>query len=476
LTAQDLCNITHDGEILSETERMDFYRFRFHQIKIHLMNIYIPLWEKFLMERGSDFDLNLPDILSNFRSMLQSYLEEEFSGDDHDNSNDSLTSSKILSSWLCFLVYALSDGEQMKILSSQFDTSNLENFIKPPEIQQPNFPMLNLENINPLAASYLAQQLQALQAVGLLNQAGNNNFVASLPAQFNGLAAAALTSGNPQSSLFSMTNALGQVFSEPQPSAPAAATPSPLQAFAKQLNSSQSGSARQPPEPHAENPFPPSSSQSFEKPLLTIPARHPVHSFAGELGQQEGRQDGFVEGSLEYMLTQYDEIQEYPPLMTENNRISRKHQSRSLKSWQHLCASYAIMEYFATTYKCGRSKLPISLREEYVGNAYARYAQRFLKEYADDLPENITLTDLCSSVTGHQICSSTWSNMARAVQAIYIRAWDEVTEKMDVDLSVPSNLDKALYKIRKRIWVIEHSEKAEVRPHPPHPCPPLPPH
>lgn len=430
----------------TENERIDFFRQRFLEIRNHLVSVYLPLWEKLLSDHQNESVVDLSDLFSKFHAKVTDYLTEEFgeAAVKGENTNIMLASnpSKILLSWLCFLAFALSEDE---ILKNLIQSSDSQNVLKPPEfsnLNSLNFPSNNLLNPNTTSST------TDLVGGGVGNGGGSVDLTMALLATLASLTGAPAAQQpfqtqqqQPQANQSAFSNLLGTNFTDlSQLSAlTALATPQQQPNFFLGLNDMNQQSS--------------SNFNDFSKQV--------------DLEKKNAHRAERDQASSEYFMTQYTEITEFPPLMTENNRLSRKNQSRTLKSWQHLCASYSIMEYFATTAKYGRSKLPISLREEYVGSAYCRYATRIIKEYKNDVPDHMSSADICTGVSGHQICSSTWSNMSRAIQAVYIPAWDEVLNTQPlIDFKDISTIDRLLLKVRKRIWVLEHLDKhGEVSSH-----------
>jgi hypothetical protein len=518
LTLRELTHVTHDGQELTEAERLDYYRFKFNQIKNHLSQFYIPLWVKLLKEHGNEPFLNTGKLLIEFRKLVQNQLQratdDDSEDDDMGKSNVKMTSldqSKILLSWLCFLVFALADEDQKKLLSVHFEMKT-EHFSKPPDFSSLTMPNL-MDSFNILS--------NMVQSYGLSvnNQNNNNNnnsnninnhdhksnsnnnltnslfqnhsAFSSFPADPSALSAtpsllASLgnISGLPNNNSGGNGNLLGtnnnylhrNVLPPSLNNSPVSSMNNNLlpfqSSFPNNLTTASSASSQLNYRSTLQNSSLSKSSSSILSSYpknnlssMTVPPSLPTSSYLKTAtSEQNWSVPSGNKNNSDSMVSHYEAILGFPSLMTSNNRLPRKFAEVVAKSWQALCSAYSVMEYFATSSKAGRTKLPVALREEYVGNSYSRYANQIIKEYSQDLPEHFSYMDLCQGITGHSICSSLWTTMSNTIQSVYLLAYEALNPKLS-SLDIKNNsvhLDKFLLKLRRKIWDLEQSASSET--------------
>jgi hypothetical protein len=526
LTITDLCHIKHDNQVLDSHERFNYYQFKFIQVKNHLLNIYLPIWKDlWKSELGIDLDSSVSDdcidmdnmgdlteddigyLVTKFRHLLHSSIE----------SQSHSYGTKLLLSWLCFLSFyvncpssennnrlnekaadfrrkfvllefnpvtsllqynpvILKEAQPLSkrarnSISSIPGSSSPESSVTDLATQLP--PILSLsmnmeqeeDEDDPLTATAILinqqQQLQQnplyfLQNPSKLQPCDYLMFIQQLLLQQQQLQQ---TQQQIMAAAVSYTSAVAASSAATQsfPSVPLSSAANLAQQYINDsLANTSSGSV-----PSAQHP---QKIQEISSPQQQTFNQNP------DLGI----------GSVPYPSTKRLEkgsssfdIIEFPILMTPSNRISRAMHPRTIRIWQHLCSSYAIMEFYLSSsstkgFVNGRSvessnRLPQQSKQDYIEKAFHRYCEKVLKIYSDDLPLGISIYELQGTVTGHQICFSTFTNMSRAVQIIYIPAYEHLVKECISQFGPnfivnASNYDQILYQLRAKIWKLEHLE------------------
>jgi hypothetical protein len=530
LTVTDLCHIKHDNQVLDSHERFNYYQFKFIQVKNHLLNIYLPIWKDLWkteleidLDSSSDdgggmdiMNIDLMDdlaeddlgyLLTKFRHLLHSSIES------HSHSYG----TKLLLSWLCFLSfymkYPSTDSNnrlnekaadfRRKLVLLEFNplTSLLQYNPMMLEEAQPQYrrarncesgsstpiassvsdlstqlpPIISLcmnmeqedDDDDPLTATAILinqqQQLQQnplyfLQNPSKLQSSDYLMFIQQLLLQQQQMQQ---TQQQVIAAAVSYTNAVA---------ASAAAVPSfpsvPLSSAATLAQQYINASLGNISTVSIQSGLP----QAQQMPdISNLTAVQNTNSDSRIIDIQVPTKRG------EKASASFDII-EFPILMTPSSRISRAMHPRTLRIWQHLCSSYAIMEYYLSSSSSkgssanGRSvdgggvnRLPQQSKQDYIEKAFHRYCERILKIYSEELPNGISIYELQGTVTGHQICFSTFTNMSRAVQIIYIPAYEHLIKECLTQFGPnfvvnASNYDQILFQLRAKIWKLEHLE------------------